>query len=138
MVGYGPDGHRRSQVGRDLQPFKSFDNSILDEGTNSPGLLIEFDSDVGEDRFQIDFRVYTSDIWNEWYYWVVTTEELTYKIDNPLLGYPDVKKPGQYGDGWPPRYDAKFYTRRNGNWEKQGDNKNLQGRIFVDGSWKVF
>lgn len=117
--------------------FRDFGWDILDEGTNSLGPVIEFNSGVGDDLFNLDFRVYVEG-WNEWYYWDVTTDTLKYKIDNPLLGYPDVKKEGQYGDGWPPRYDARFQIRQGNRWVPQGENQNLQGRIFRDGSWKVF
>lgn len=138
----GNDGHRRSQVGN-LSAYRDFTWAQLDDGTDSLGPIIEFESGTGEDYFNMDFRVYVEG-WNGYYFWDVHEDTLKYKIDNPLMGFPDVKKEGQYGEGWPPRYDAQFFKFVAGQgWKSQKELENLQGKRKASNNndpndWKVF
>lgn len=128
--------YRPSQVGN-LQAWRDFPKTTYDNtNCGRMGPIIDFTAGQGDDRWQINLRLYR-DLWNDYYEWSIFEGELINKIDNPLMGYPDVKKVGQDADGWPPRYDAQFYIRSNGKWVSQKENQNLQGQR-KDGSWKVF
>lgn len=131
------DGRRQSQVGASLRAYTAFSRNILDEGTDNDGPLIDFTSSQGEDIFRIELRVYR-DIWNDHFYWVVTEGELDRKIDNPLMGYPDVKWPGDpNGENWQPRFDAQFQYKDGSTWKNQKTMDSLQGK-HKQGSWQVF
>lgn len=123
-------------VAYNFAPYSTKGKDWLDGGTSKEGKLVEFSAEAGDDRWRLDIRIHT-EVWDDDYYWDVFEGELINKIDNPLLGYPDVKLPGQEGWGWPPRYDARFFVKQNGRWVPQNENQNLQGQI-KDGSWKVF
>ena len=83
-----------------------FSDAKLDGGAGSLR-SIAADSQAGENRYCLRITIGSK----QWYWYNVENSDSmgVNKVDNALLGIPDIQTDSQLREDWPPRYDAKFY-----------------------------